>query len=96
MLIFENHSPTKAEIELFSYAGFYKIEDDAEHSKYSPIHTDIKDSFPKMVKVNPESVEYDTFIVFYHKSETIEGKGTFDGKLLNLMTDRMDELGYNY
>ena len=95
MLIFENHNPTDTEIELFRYAGFYRIENDEQHIRYVPVHTKTAvKPFPDILGVEEKDVEYEVSITFYHTSETIEAVGDFDGRLLNLMAARMEELGW--
>lgn len=94
MLIFENHDPTETEKEMFRYGGFYKIIDNEEFSRYALVHVNNRESFPERLKVEPQQVEYDKRIIFYRKSETVEGYGTFDDRLLDLMTVRMKELGW--
>lgn len=94
MVTFENPNPTDTEQELFRYAGFYKIEDNENCLRYVTIHTDIRDNFPKKIEIEPEYIEYDTSITFFHMSETVDAVGSFDGKLINLINARMKELGW--
>ena len=90
--IFKNPDPTPTEQEMFRYAGFYKIEDDMNHTRYVPVHTEKHDTFPAKVDTDQVPVEYSTEIVFYHMAETTKIKGMFDSYMLNLIQERMKEL----
>ena len=96
MKIFENQNPTATECELFHYAGFYKVEDNKESGilRYVPIHVNTKGEFPKRIETEAKYVEDETSITFFYKSETVDAIGSFDGKLINLITARMKELDW--
>ena len=93
MLVFENKNATNTEKEMYRYGGFYKIEDDDNHTRYVPVHTDmVDDNFPDKVEVEKNCVEYDTEIIFYHMAETVKCAGMFDGWMIGLIQSRMAEL----
>lgn len=94
MEVFENKKPTETERELFQYAGFYKVESNEHRLRYVPIHVNTKDGFPKRVETEPKYIEYKTSITFFNTSETIDIVGSFDGKLIKLIGNRMKELGW--
>lgn len=97
----KNETPTDTEIKLFHYAGFYKVEDTKEYSKYVPVYVVnyrqlVQDNeFPKTIEIEKQYVDYTTGITFYHSSETVEAVGNFDGKLIGLINDRIKELGWH-
>ncbi len=91
---FENLSPTAAEQELFRYAGFYLIERTDEMLRYAVVYTDERGVFPTVVEVDDAAVDYHSALIFYLSSETVEGIGQFDGKLLGLLSERTKELGW--
>lgn len=92
MKTFKNRTPSSTEQELSKYAGFYKIEENDELSRYVPIHMDIKYSFPKQIEVEEEQIEYETEIIFYHIPQTVKCIGMFDDRIIKLIKARMAEL----
>lgn len=94
MKVFENYNPTDTECELFQYAGFYKVEDNEDFLRYVPIHVNTKDGFPKQIETESKYIEYETSITFFRTSETVDAIGSFDGKLIKLISARMKELDW--
>lgn len=92
----ENENPSKAEEKLFLYAGFYKVEDDEQHTRYVPVHMDKPDSFSRTLEVDDTQLDWTTGITFYHMAQTVRCIGMFDATIIDLIQDRIVELEWEF
>lgn len=96
MVRLENKSPSKAEEKLFLYAGFYKVEDDEQHTRYVPVHMDKPENFPTVLEVDNAQIDRTTGITFYHMAQTVRCIGMFDATIIDLIQDHIVELEWEF
>lgn len=92
----ENKNPSKAEQKLFRHAGFYKVEDDEQHTRYIPVCVDKPEQFPETLDLEDSQLDWTTGITFYHMTKTVRCIGMFDATIIDLIQDRIVELEWEF
>lgn len=96
MLTFTNSNPTETEKKMYLYAGFYLIEKTKFHSIYAVCYTDSSERkmFPMKINIEEKRIDHDSMIIFDPVSEQVKIKGYVDAEVLQLVQDRIKELGW--
>lgn len=97
MLELRNHRPTEAEKQLYFYAGYYLYDDSNQDTvKYAVCYTKESDrrEFPLELKIEEETADLESGIIFDNLSESVKISGYVDVLLLELIGDRIKELGW--
>lgn len=96
MLTFKNSNPTETEKKLYLYAGLYLIEKNEFHATYAVCYTDSpkRKVFPMEINIEEKHIDHNSMIIFDSVSEQVKIKGYIDEKILQLVQDRIKELGW--
>ena len=91
-----NQTPTDAEKQMYLFAGFYVVEETDTHIEYAVCHTDnsLRNDFPLEFDIDEMDIDYDGTIVFDKLSEQVKINTYVDVKLINLIANRANELGW--
>lgn len=99
-MMMTHQDPTKAERELWAYAGYYPVETELDgqgritYQKYQGFYRVREDvTFPLVFQADEKQKQSDAVLELYPQEDFLKIHGVVDTRLLEILKLRMEELG---